>query len=227
MKNLCSDIINQLVQSINNDSVMTVETHLVGSGARNLITQNARNPVDLDYNICVLRVFDININDGRAIKEHIKKHFNIILAKNKWSDCQDSTSALSTEFRHFTKGNQTEFKIDLAITRQRGDQWMRLIHMKTGFVQCDQWYWNEIPNSKDILKKVEQIKAANHWLEVRDVYLEKKNMYLHRGDTETHPSFKVYIETINEIHNAYFSKGVSPWSNLINQVSYSNQNILR
>ena len=33
MKYLCSNIINQLVQLINNDSVMEVEAHLVGSGA--------------------------------------------------------------------------------------------------------------------------------------------------------------------------------------------------
>ncbi len=39
MKSVCSDIINQLVQSINNDSVMTVNAHLVGSGVKNLITQ--------------------------------------------------------------------------------------------------------------------------------------------------------------------------------------------
>ena len=40
MRGLCSGIINQLVQRINNDSVMTVEAHLVGSGAKNLETQN-------------------------------------------------------------------------------------------------------------------------------------------------------------------------------------------
>ena len=39
MKYLCSNIINQLVQLINSDSIMEVEAHLVGSGARNLITQ--------------------------------------------------------------------------------------------------------------------------------------------------------------------------------------------
>ena len=47
MKNLCAGIVNQLVQSINNDSVMTVEAQLVGSGARNLITQNAKEPIDV------------------------------------------------------------------------------------------------------------------------------------------------------------------------------------
>lgn len=92
----------KLVQSINNDSVMTVEAHLVGSGARNLITQNAKEPIDLDYNLCVLEVFGISISDGKAIKEHVQKHFNAVLSYNGWNNCQDSTSALSTELRHFT-----------------------------------------------------------------------------------------------------------------------------
>ena len=180
MKSLCSDIINRLVQSINNDSVMTVEAHFVGSGARYLITQNAKEPIDLDYNICVLEVFGISFNDGRAIKEHIRKHFNVVLKSNKWSDCQDSTSALSTELREFTKGNKTEFSIDLAIVRERNYGWERLIHRKTGFVCDDQWYWNEAPYSRDLADKVDAIKDENLWLEVRDLYLDKKNMYLSR-----------------------------------------------
>lgn len=138
MKSLCSDIINQLVQSINNDSVMTVEAHLVGSGARNLITQNAKEPIDLDYNLCILEVFGISFNDGRAIKEHIRKHFNSILQSFDLDDCQDSTSAFSTNFIVFRKGNKTNFKIDLAIVRERNYSWERLIHRKTGIISFDQ-----------------------------------------------------------------------------------------
>ena len=117
MKCLCADIVNQLVQSINNDDLMTVEAHLVGSGAKNLIMQNANESVDLDYNLCVLAVFGISIDDGRKIKEHIQKHFNLILRKFRLGDCKDSTSVLSTPLVHFKEGNQTEFKIDLAILR--------------------------------------------------------------------------------------------------------------
>ena len=203
MKSLCSDIINQLVQSINNDSLMTVEAHLVGSGAKNLITQNASEPIDLDYNLCILEVYGINFNDGRKIKEHIKKHFNYVLNNNDWEDCSDSTSALSTEKRHFIKGNKTEFSIDLAIVRENNYGWERLIHQKTGFVDWDQWYWNIAPNSKGLNDKVFIIKAEKHWDEVRNLYLEKKNMYLSRGD-RNHPSFNIYIETINEIYNEYY-----------------------
>lgn len=203
MKSRCSDIINQLVQSINNDSFMTVEAHLVGSGAKNLITQNANEPIDLDYNLCVVEVFGINFNDGRTIKEHIQKHFNAVLNNNGWSNCQDSTSALSTKLQHFTEGNKTEFKIDLAIVCESHYGWERLIHRKTGFVDCDQWYWNEAPNSRDLADKVCDIKYENLWQEVRELYLDKKNMYLRRGD-HNHPSFIGYIETINEIYNKYF-----------------------
>lgn len=204
MKSLCSDIINRLVQSINNDSVMTVEAHLVGSGARNLITQNAKEPIDLDYNLCVLEVFGISFNDSRAIKEHIRKHFNSILQSFDLDDCQDSTSAFSTNLIVFKKGNKTNFKIDLGIVRERNHGWERLIHRKTWFVCYDQWYWNESPNSRDLADKVDAIKDENLWLEVRNLYLDKKNMYLSRGDKENHPSFNVYIETINEIYYKYF-----------------------
>ena len=203
MKAHCADIINQLVQAINSDSVMTVEAHMVGSGARNLITQNANEPIDLDYNICILECFEMRFNDGRAIKEYIRKEFNKVLAKNKWGDCDDSTSALTTKQRSFQKGNKTRFSIDLAIVRENHRGWERLIHNKTGWVVYDQWYWNEAPNSRGLAEKVEDIKEENLWLEVRELYLEKKNFYLRRGDNN-HPSFNVYIETINEIYYKYF-----------------------
>ena len=51
LKSACSDIVNHLVQSINKGSVITVKACLVGSGAKNLVTQNANNPIDLDYNM--------------------------------------------------------------------------------------------------------------------------------------------------------------------------------
>ena len=207
MKRCCSDIINQLVQSINNDSVMIVEAHLVGSGARNLITQNARQPVDLDYNLCIAETTgDFSINDGRMIKEYIRKQFNIILNRNGWADCSDSTSALTTEERYFPKlKNHTAFKIDLAIVKRDCYGWHRLRHHKTGFASCDQWYWNLTKNSDDLEDKIEKLKRNNLWEEVRETYLYKKNEYLKRNDSE-HPSFIVYIETVNEIYYKFFQQ---------------------
>lgn len=202
LKSTCSNIVNQLVQIINNDSIMTVKACLVGSGAKNLITQNANNPIDLDYNIIIIDTEFIDINNGRKIKEYIRKQFNIVLSKNGWDDCQDSTSALTTGQMVFKQRNKTEFSIDLAITCKYNNGWNRLIHEKTGFVNFDRFYWNEVPNSKELEKKVYSIKFNHLWKEVRNVYLEKKNLYLRRNDY-THPSFVVYIETVNEICYKY------------------------
>lgn len=202
MKYLCSNIINQLVQLINNDSIMEVEAHLVGSGARNLITQNSNEPIDLDYNLMIIDS-EININNCREIKEYIRKQFNVILNKNGWSDCMDSTSVLTTEKRYFTKGNPTEFSLDLAIVFNNRDGWHRLIHEKTGFTAWDRYYWNLVPDSTDLFDRVADIKDEHLWNEVIDEYLEKKNMYLRRQDYN-HLSFNVYVEAVNQVFNKYF-----------------------
>ena len=203
LKYTCSDIINQLVQYINNDSVLQVEAHLVGSGAKNLITQNANEPVDLDYNLYVTEFLKLRQNDGRGISTYVQDRFDYILNKNDWEDCHDSTSVFTTEKRQFNKGNKTPFSIDLAVVKKDSYGWHRLIHQKTGVVAFDQFYWNLVPDSRGLLDRASAIKKEHLWNDVIDSYLDKKNMYLRRQD-RNHPSFIIYVETVNEIYNKYF-----------------------
>lgn len=202
MKRLCSDIVNQLVQAINNEEKMYVRAYMVGSGAKNLITQNEERPIDLDYNLEIVECYDFNINNGRAIKEYVQEKFDEILSKNDLDDCGDSKSVLTSGYIEFTTGNKTNFSIDIAIVKADHNGWYRLIHSKTGFTYLDQYYWNQAPNSKGLSEKAEQLKEEDYWNEVRDIYLEKKNMYLRRNDYN-HSSFIIYIETINEAYNKY------------------------
>ena len=67
LRGTCSDIVNQLVQQINRDSDMKVEAHLIGSGARNLITQNESAPIDLDYNLHIIDTVYRNCRDNKEI----------------------------------------------------------------------------------------------------------------------------------------------------------------
>jgi len=161
LKGTCSDIVNQLVQGINNDSVMTVKAYLVGSGAKNLITQNEREPIDLDYNLCIVDTENISIRDGDVVKEYIRKQFNRILSSNGWDDCQDSKSVLTTGRRAFKKGNQTAFSIDIAITCKYNNSWQRLIHQKTGLACLDRYYWNEVCDSRGLEEKIRVIKSKH------------------------------------------------------------------
>lgn len=205
LKDTCGGIVNQLVQSINNDSVMIVEACLVGSGAKNLITQNENEAIDLDYNLCIVSTKSINIRNGYEIKEYVRKQFNKVLNANGWGDCHDSTSVFTTEKRVFKKGNQTAFKIDLAITCKYNNSWQRLIHQKIGFVNLDRYYWNEVQDSGRLEEKVRVLKSENLWEKVRRIYLDKKDFYLCKND-HNHPSFVIYVETVNQIYDQYFCR---------------------
>ena len=203
MRALCSDIVNQLVQAVNREGALSVRQHLVGSGAKNLITQNANHPVDLDYNLEIVEAIEYDINDCRGIKEYVRKRFNEVLNRAGWGDCSDSTSALTTERRYFTEGSSTEFSIDICIVcADDGDRLFRLIHQKTGSTWTDRYYWNEVRHSNGLEDRILWLKENGCWNEVREAYLEKKNMYLSRSDHD-HPSFIVYIEAVNEVYDRY------------------------
>ena len=198
-RGLCGEIMQNLCHRLNKEYDIGANFFLVGSGGRNLITQNENRPVDLDYNLEITRCYDYE--DYRVIKESVRKAFNETLNEYGWSDCQDSTSALTTELRHFTKGNSTEFSMDVCIVTQgTDDQYYRLIHEKTGLINCDRYHWDKAPCSHKICKKVRFIKNKGKWLLVREQYLKIKNRYL-RGNDHNHPSFICYIEAVNNVYN--------------------------
>ncbi len=191
----CSDIVNQLVQELRNYGI-EARMNVVGSKKRNMITQNANEAIDFDFNLLI----DNSDDYQRAsdLKEDVREAFNEVLAANGWEDCDDSTSALTTKKMVYKAGNKTPFSIDVCIVKQDRYGLHRLVHQKTGFVALDQWYWNLVPDSRGLWEK-EAVLKPDYWLEVRETYLNKKNMYLRRTDDD-HPSFKCYIEAVNEVY---------------------------
>ena len=199
MRNLCGDIMQDLCHILREDYDIGATFYLVGSGARNLILQNNNEPVDLDYNLEIVSCDDFE--DCRYIKECVRKSFNKALNLNDLDDCEDSTSSLTSKLIYFTKGNDTEFRIDVCITvRDENDNYYRLVHEKTGLTLYDRYFWNIAPNSKRINEKVDYIKKYDKWMLVREQYEKIKNMYLIRNDYN-HPSFVCYIEAVNNVYN--------------------------
>ena len=199
MRNLCGDIMQDLCHILKEDYDIGATFYLVGSGARNLIMQNNNEPVDLDYNLEIIRCEDFE--DCRYIKECVRKSFNKALKVNDLDDCNDSTVPLTTELIYFTEGNDTEFRMDVCITaRYEDDNYYRLVHEKTGFALYDRYFWNIAPNPKRINEKVDYIKKCGKWMLVRQQYEKIKNMYLIRNDYN-HPSFVCYVEAVNNVYN--------------------------
>lgn len=199
VREVCGKIMQLLCRILKEEYDIGARFNLVGSGGRNLVTQNESEPIDLDYNLEIVRCE--NIRDGRRIKECVRKAFNEALALYGWGDCQDSTSVLTTEYREFKEGNHTPFSIDVCIVRiDEEDKKYRLIHQKTSFAKYDRYHWDQTPNAKGIRKKADEIKKAGKWAEVRERYLDIKNNYLNRSDHD-HPSFVCYIEAVNNVYN--------------------------
>ena len=199
MRARSGEIMQNLCHNLKEDHDIGANFYLVGSGARNLIMQNENLPVDLDYNLDIIRCE--NINKCRDIKECVRKAFNKALNAYGLHDCEDSTSCLTSKGIWFKEGNTTEFSIDLCIVFNDASGYTyRLIHEKSGFFVQDRYYWNKAPQSKDLRKKVDYIKKHGKWARVREQYLTIKNRYLSQNDT-THPSFICYTEAINNVYN--------------------------
>ena len=151
---------------------------LVGSGAKNLILRNESQPVDLDYNLKIVRCEDWE--DCRTIKECARKAFNKALRKYNLPDCEDSTSSLTTKKMYVYVSDMFSpvYSIDVCIvfTDSKGSMF-RLIHKKTGIIRCDEYYWSQAPSSREIQKKVRYIKSNGKWDAVRQQYKNIKNKY--------------------------------------------------
>lgn len=201
MRALSGEIMQLLCHYLKEDYDIGANFYLVGSGAKNLIMQNENNPVDLDYNLEIVRCEDFE--DCRYLKEAARKTFNKCLREYDLQDCEDSTSSLTSKLIYFNTGNNTKFSIDICITvRDTKDNYYRLIHKKTGWSYNDRYFWNMAPQSKQLKKKVSYIKEHGRWELVRTQYCNIKNKYLTQNDIEYHPSFVCYVEAINNVYNS-------------------------
>lgn len=200
IKSLSGKIMQDLCHNLKRNYDIGANFYLVGSGGKNLILQNESLPVDLDYNLEIVRCKDYK--DCRYIKEYVRKVFNKALNKHGLGDCEDSTSSLTSKQIYFNKGNQTKFSIDICIVAlDSNDNLFRLIHRKNGNIFLnDYYYWNQAPNSNKIRKKVAYIKSNGKWELVRNQYKDIKNRYLCWNDNN-HPSYICYIEAVNNVYN--------------------------
>lgn len=200
MRSLSGEIMQSLCHYLKEDYDIGTSFHLVGSGAKNLILQNANNAVDLDYNLEIVRCKDYD--DCRYLKECCRKTFNKVLREYKICDCEDSRAALTSKPIQYESGNKTKFAIDVAIIkRDKEGHYHRLIHEKTGWDINDRYFWNIALDSKRVKQKADHIKKNGKWALVRDQYLKIKNRYLSENDFN-HPSFVCYVEAVNNVYNS-------------------------
>ena len=200
MRAFSGELMQTLCHRLKVDHDIGANFCLIGSGAKNLILQNEKEPVDLDYNLKIVRCVDFN--DCRYLKECARKSFNKCLALYGLQNCEDSTSALTSKLIPLRSNHRTSFSIDICIIRRGpGSDYSRLIHEKTGWTSADRYYWNPAPQSIDLNRKTAYIKEHGKWELVRQQYLRIKNNYLTSNALAHHPSFICYLEAVNHAYN--------------------------
>ena len=192
----CADKLNQLKQRLEFEDI-EIQVELIGSGAKGLVTRNGNAPFDLDYNIIINELPCSYEKNLKTLKNLIREELDDIVGING----KDSTSAL-TYHLHYPDKTRVKFKFDVGIIKaNQYGKYCRLIHDKqSSYCNIDGYIWNEMPNSNNLYQKIDEIKKNGYWHDVRNTYLDKKNMYLSRQD-RSHQSFNIYIETINEIYS--------------------------
>ena len=172
----------------------TFDIRLIGSGDKRLVTQNADDCFDLDYNIILQRDKQGWLGSPKKIKDLFVNKFSKVLNKyvKGYSHVCDSTSVITAKI---VINNRLEFSFDVAIIVEGDDGcFYRLINDK----KSGRYIWNQVKNSNDYMERFQAVKKSGDWMEFKNCYLKKKNEHLRLQDGVK--SFSIFLETLNEFY---------------------------
>lgn len=189
---VCAKAISEAQAAMKEKQGIKSGVYIIGSGKFNLVTRNEDKVYDLDFNILCCKI--PNDTDLKKFKGRWRRELDKVFVKRGFSHGQDSRSVIT----YVRKGNPT-LSVDIGIIkRSKAGRFFRLIHLKG----CEERFiWNEVPDSKDVMKRSEEIrKSSRAWQSLRDRYLERKNRC--RGN-KSNPSFVTYVEAVNDVWQKY------------------------
>ena len=187
-RSYCSKLLTQLRDRLYDEGINS-QFVLVGSGGRNMVTRDGNGPFDLDYNLNILDAEEEYWENPNLLKNTVKKLYNQIFPCYSFSFAKNSTSVI-TAILYLPEGRQ--FSFDLAIiTEDEDGHYLRLQCDKGNLLQ--NYIWNQVPDSRDLKKKVDFILAKKKWSLVRERYLFFKNQ-------RTQHSFGCYAQAVNEVY---------------------------
>ena len=194
----CSQKMNELKQSLQEFGIICT-VYGIGSYAKNMVTRNGKAPYDLDYNLEIIKQLPTKYSDLEKFKNLVRSEMDKKLRNTGFSCGKDSKSVI-TYILHLPNKTHMKFSFDIGIvSRNKNGNLQRLIHNKNK----NSFTWNEAKDSKGIENCAKILKSHGHAEEIKAVYLKKKNDYLSKNQKENHPSFNVYIETVNELYRKY------------------------
>ena len=172
---------------------LTFDIKLIGSGFVRLMTVNGNNNrIDLDYDLIIQTCNKKLINNPEKLKSLFINCFKNSFTKYK--KITNHTSVITTMLGEIEGFN---FSADFAILIKTKDgDYFKLI-----FDKNDQLYkWNKIPDSNMYLDKLNDLKQAGYWEEIKKRYIKKKNFYI---NNKSYSSSTILMEVVNDLYQKF------------------------
>lgn len=190
----------ELIQLINlvQDEVreyFTFRFDFIGSASRNMITRDLKSNTGYDFDVN-LRVNDEDEDySAEEIKNILIRGFNVHNKKFNYDFCEDSKRVITIKVKD-RKNSKILHSCDFAVVNDCDDGRQQYIHYNK---KQQSYSWQYQPKGFYMIgEKIDWIKENGLWKEVKDLYLEKKNL----NDNPNKKSRSIFAETVAQVFNA-------------------------
>lgn len=197
------EIIHKLQDEVR--EYFTFQYHFVGSSKRNMITRDRNSNTGFDFDV------NIEVNDpdedysAEEIRNILREGLDIVNNPNGrsifgYDYTEDSTRVLTIKVKD-KANSRILHSCDFCVVNycEDGRQQYNIRYNKK---QCS-YSWEYQPKDYyELPEKIEWIKKNGLWQQVRDVYLDKKNM----NTDKNKKSRSIFAETVHQVcqQNGYF-----------------------
>lgn len=193
-------IITKVRNSVEND--FHFQFKYIGSSSRNMITYDQKSNIGFDFDVNLEVNYDDQKYGPKKIKHILINAFDKIIKSHGYDKCENSTRVITIKKIDYSRSriiHSCDFAIVHNYTNNLGEKCQQYIRFNK---KNKNYTWEMQTSEYNTEEKADWLKDNNHWQEVRERYIEKKNC----NTDKFKKSRSLYAETINDIHNKYFNR---------------------
>ncbi len=181
-----------------NDTGITFQYELIGSGSKHLITRvkGGNKGFDFDYNL-ILNCEEGHYWKPKYARQEVTKAIDEAIKGTKYDHPQNSAVAITIKVKD-TKQSKIIHSCDFAVVyypNENSDE-HKYVHLNTS---TNQYTWEIRKYTKNYRDKLDWLKESvdGYWDEIKEEYLKLKN----NNKDPNKRSFQLFYETINNVFN--------------------------
>lgn len=195
--------LEKLIYSVQNEvgGHFTFRYKFIGSVERNMVTRDLQSNIGFDFDVNIMVNDDDAEYCAKDIKHILMNAFNKFAHKYHYDFCEDSTRVFTVKVKD-RKHSRILHSCDFAIVNDYGEGRQEYIRFNK---KANSYTWEEQSEGFYLLpEKIKFCKDNHLWQEVRDTYLQKKNLNMNKKKK----SRSIFAETIHQVcqQNGYFDE---------------------